>query len=75
MYNNWVQKLATKEYADELVILACAVELRVKLACVPFTPFRGAPRVKRSVGSTGPAASAWRAGKKPMRFWSASKME
>ena len=38
MYNTWVQKLATKEYADELVILACALELKVKLVCVPFTP-------------------------------------
>ena len=38
MYNNWVRKLATNEYADELVILACARELKLKLVCVPFTP-------------------------------------
>ena len=29
---------ATKEYADELVILACALELKIKLVCVPYTP-------------------------------------
>jgi len=40
MYNNWVQKLATKEYADELVILACALELKVKVVCVPFMPLQ-----------------------------------
>lgn len=38
MYNNWVQKLGTKEYADELVVLACALEFNVKIVCVPFTP-------------------------------------
>ncbi len=38
MYKNWAQKLATKEYADELVLLACALELRVRIVCVPYTP-------------------------------------
>lgn len=37
-YKNWVQKLATKEYADELVVIACALELRVCIVCVPHTP-------------------------------------
>ena len=38
MYKNWVQKLATKEYADELVVIACALELRIRIVCIPHTP-------------------------------------
>ncbi len=37
-YKNWVEKLATKEYADELVVIACAIELDVTIICVPHTP-------------------------------------
>ena len=37
-YKAWVHKLATKEYADELVVLATAHELNVEIMCVPFTP-------------------------------------
>ena len=37
-YKNWVQKLATKEYADELVVVACALELRIRIVCIPHTP-------------------------------------
>jgi hypothetical protein len=42
MYKIWVEKLSTKEYADELVVLACAAEFNVKLVCVPHTPGGGA---------------------------------
>ena len=37
-YKAWVNKLATKEYADELVVLATAHELGIEIVCVPFTP-------------------------------------
>ena len=38
MYKRWVGKLNTKEYADELVVLAVALELPVRLVVIPFTP-------------------------------------
>ena len=37
-YKVWVDKLASKEYADELVVLATAHALQVEIICVPFTP-------------------------------------
>ena len=37
-YKNWVRKLATKEYADELVVVACALEFNVRIVCIPHTP-------------------------------------
>ena len=37
-YKAWVKKLASKEYADELVVLATAQSLQVEIVCVPFTP-------------------------------------
>ena len=37
-YTNWVARLSTKEYADELVVLACAIELQIKIVCFPYTP-------------------------------------
>ena len=37
-YKRWVEKLATREYADELVVLACAAELNIRIVCVPRTP-------------------------------------
>ena len=37
-YKNWVKKLATREYADELVVVACALEFRVRIVCIPYTP-------------------------------------
>ena len=36
-YKEWVQRLADREFADELVILAVALELRVKIVCIPYT--------------------------------------
>ena len=37
-YTNWVGRLGTREYADELVVLAVARALKVKIICVPHTP-------------------------------------
>ena len=37
-YKAWVKKLASKEYADELVVLATAQTLQVCIVCVPYTP-------------------------------------
>ena len=38
MYKQWVEKLDTREYADELVLLAVALELPVRLVVIPYTP-------------------------------------
>ena len=38
MYKAWVDKLGRNEYADELVIVAVAMELHVRIVCVPYTP-------------------------------------
>ncbi len=38
MYARWVEKLATREYADELVLLCVAVELGIRLTVIPYTP-------------------------------------
>ena len=48
MYLSWVQKLATKEYADELVVVCVALELDIRIRIIPYTPHR----------STGPWAVA-----------------
>ena len=37
MYKNWVGRVATKEFADELILVAVAVELKVRIVVVPFT--------------------------------------
>jgi len=33
-----VVRLGQNEYADELVIVAVALELNIRIVCVPFTP-------------------------------------
>jgi len=38
VYERWVAKLARNEYADELVVLAVALELSLRLVIVPLTP-------------------------------------
>ena len=38
MYTRWVQRLATREYADELVVMCVALELAVRITIIPFTP-------------------------------------
>ena len=40
MYKSWVDKLATREYADELVVVACALEFDVRIVVIPHTPRR-----------------------------------
>ena len=37
-YKHWVAKLAVNEFADELVVIATAIELRVRITCLPYTP-------------------------------------
>ena len=37
MYTRWVQRLATREYADELVVLCVALELAVRITIIPYT--------------------------------------
>jgi hypothetical protein len=38
MYKTWVRRLATNEFADELVLVAVAIELKIRIVSVPFTP-------------------------------------
>ena len=33
-----MQKLATSEYADELVVLCVALELGIRITIIPYTP-------------------------------------
>jgi len=37
-YKEWVQRLADREFADELVIITVALELNVRIVCIPYTP-------------------------------------
>ena len=37
-YKRWVAKFATNEFADELVVRAVAIELHVRITCLPYTP-------------------------------------
>ena len=37
-YDSWVTKLATREFADELVLLCVASELKIRIVCIPYTP-------------------------------------
>jgi hypothetical protein len=36
-YRQWVQRVAEKEFADELVVLAVTLELNVRIVCIPYT--------------------------------------
>ena len=38
MYARWVERLSTREYADELVLLCVSMELGVRLTVIPCTP-------------------------------------
>jgi hypothetical protein len=38
MYTRWVTRLASNEFADELVLVAVAIELKIRILCIPFTP-------------------------------------
>ena len=54
MYTQWVGKLDTREYADELVLLAVALELPVRLVVIPYTPQSSdRPWVITSYGAPG----------------------
>ena len=56
LYERWVQKLATKEYADELVVLAVALELSIRIVIIPYTPESALrPWAIPTYGSTGVA--------------------
>ena len=37
LYERWVAKLAFKEYADELVVVAVALELSIRIVVIPYT--------------------------------------
>ena len=52
-YAKWVKKLATHEYADELVVLCVALEFRIRIVIVPHTPASAlAPWAIATYGST-----------------------
>ena len=54
LYTHWVQKLATKEYADELVVLCVALELSIRITVIPFTPLTAlAPWAVTAYGPAG----------------------
>ena len=38
LYERWVAKLAFKEYSDELVVVAVALELSIRITVIPYTP-------------------------------------
>ena len=38
LYEGWVHKLASREYADELVVLAVALGLSIRIVVIPYTP-------------------------------------
>lgn len=61
LYAHWVQKLASKEYADELVLLAVALELSIRIVIIPYTPADASrPWAIPTYGSTGAAPDAGR---------------
>ena len=37
-YANWVQRLAQNEFADELVVVAVALEFSIRIVVIPYTP-------------------------------------
>ena len=54
LYTQWVQKLATKEYGDELVVLCVALELSIRITVIPFTPLAAlAPWAVTAYGPAG----------------------
>ena len=60
-YERWVAKLAFKEYADELVVLAVALELAIRIVVVPYTPASAlAPWAIPTYGATGALQDASR---------------
>jgi len=61
LYEGWVHKLASREYADELVVLAVALELSIRIVVIPYTPQPAIyPWKIPTCGSTGAAHDASR---------------
>ena len=61
LYESWVAKLASREYADELVVLAVALELSIRIVVIPYTPESAFhPWAIPTYGSTGAAQDASR---------------
>ena len=61
LYERWVAKLAFKEYADELVVVAVALELSIRIVVIPYTPESALrPWAIPTYGSTGVAQDAGR---------------
>ena len=56
LYESWVHKLAFKEYADELVVLAVALELSIRIVVIPYTPEFALEHGK--IPTYGPAVAA-----------------
>ena len=62
LYMRWVRKHGVAEFADELVVMAVALELRIRICCIPHTPASalspwapstyGAPPLPGSAGDT-----------------------
>ena len=48
LYERWVSKLALKEYVDELIVLAAALELSIRIVVVPYAPESAPPFHGRS---------------------------
>ena len=61
LFERWVAKLAVKEYADELVVLAVALELSIRIVVIPYTPeYAFVPWAIPTYGSTSTAQDASR---------------
>ena len=59
LYTGRVQKLATSEYAEELVVLAVALDLPVRIVIIPHTPASALKPWRASVyGARPPAGPA-----------------
>ena len=52
MYARWVQRLATKEYVGELVVMCAALKVAVNLTIIPFSPPQALG--ERAVARCGP---------------------
>ena len=37
-YKHWVRRLADEEFADELVLVAVVLELKIRIVTIPYTP-------------------------------------
>jgi hypothetical protein len=57
-YKHWVSRLASREYADELVVVAVALELNIRIICVPYTPVAAPQAWAISTYAAGNAAES-----------------